>query len=53
VSAVGTIASTVSPIFLGVLSRANINVMILFTLIGIIAIGTYTLLGETRGKMLK
>jgi hypothetical protein len=44
VSAAGTIASTISPLFLGFLSRKKINVMIIFTLLGIIAIGTFTLL---------
>jgi hypothetical protein len=53
VSAIGTMASTSSPIFLGYLKRKNFNVMTLFVLFGIIAIGSLTLLKETKGKPLK
>jgi len=44
VSAVGTLASTSSPIYLGYLSRNNINVMTIYVLFGIIGIGNLTLL---------
>ncbi len=43
-SAIGTLASTSSPIFLGYLKRKDYNVMTLFVLFGIIAIGALTLL---------
>lgn len=44
VSAVGTVASTMSPIVLGVLKRNDISIFILFTLFGIIAIGALSFL---------
>lgn len=53
VSAVGTLASTSSPIYLGYLRRNGINVMNFFVLFGIIAIGNLTLLYETKGRPLK
>lgn len=53
VSAVGTIASTVSPLLLGQLKRQGINVMIFFVMFGIVAIGCLTLLEETKGVALK
>jgi len=53
VSAVGTLASTSSPIYLGYLRRNGINVMSFFVLFSIIAIGNMILLEETKGKPLK
>jgi len=50
VAAVGTVASTICPIFLGALERAEINVMIFFTVTGIIGVGIFTVLNETQGK---
>lgn len=44
VSAVGTMASTTSPIFLGALRRNGINVMTIYILFAIIAIGNLMLL---------
>lgn len=42
--AIGTIASTLSPIFLGYLKRNGINVMGFFVLFAIIAIGNLFIL---------
>jgi hypothetical protein len=53
VSAVGTLASTSSPIYLGFLKRKGINVMNFFMIFGIIAIGNLTLLRETMGVPLQ
>lgn len=53
VSAVGTLASTSSPIYLGVLKRNNINVMTIFVLFGIIGLSSLMLLTETKGMPLK
>jgi hypothetical protein len=53
VSAVGTLASTSSPIYLGYLRRKGINVMSFFVLFAIIAIGNLCLLTETKGEALK
>lgn len=53
VSAVGTLASTSSPIYLGYLRRNGINVMSFFVLFAIIAIGNLFLLTETKGAPLK
>jgi sugar phosphate permease len=53
VSAVGTLASTSSPIYLGYLRRNGINVMSFFVLFAIIAIGNLFLLHETKGAPLK
>lgn len=44
VSAVGTLASTSSPIYLGYLQRNNINVMTIFILLGMIGLGNLALL---------
>jgi hypothetical protein len=44
VSAIGTLASTSSPIFLGYLRRNGINVMSIYILFAIIAIGNLMLL---------
>lgn len=44
VSAVGTLASASSPIYLGVLKRNNINVMTIFVLFGIIGLSSLMLL---------
>ncbi len=44
VSAVGTTASTVSPILLGYLERQDINVMIIFCALGVIAMGLTSLM---------
>jgi hypothetical protein len=44
VSAIGTLASTSSPIYLGYLQRNNINVMTIFILTGIIGLGNLALL---------
>lgn len=53
VSAVGTLASTSSPIYLGYLKRNNINVMTIFVLFAIIGLSNVTLLSETKGVTLK
>lgn len=53
VSAIGTLASTSSPIYLGYLQRNDINVMSIFVLFGIIGLGNLTLLNETKGVPLK
>lgn len=53
VSAVGTLASTSSPIYLGYLKRNNINVMSIFVLFGIIGLSSLILLTETKGVALK
>lgn len=53
VSAFGTLASTSSPIYLGYLKRNDINVMTIFVLFAIIAIGNLTLLHETKGLPLR
>ena len=53
VSAVGTLASTSSPIYLDYLRRNGINVMSFFVLFAIIAIGNLFLLTETKGAPLK
>jgi len=47
----GTIASTTNPLILGAFTRANINPFILFTGMGILAIGCYTFPPETFGKL--
>ena len=44
VSAVGTLASTSSPIYLGYLQRNSINPMTIFVLFGIIGLSNVTLL---------
>jgi hypothetical protein len=49
VSAVGTLASTSSPIYLGYLQRNNINPMTVFVLFGIIGMSNVILLKETKG----
>ena len=38
----GTIASTTSPLIMGSLTRAEINPFTLFTVMGLLAIGAYT-----------
>lgn len=53
VSAIGTLASTSSPIYLGYLKRNNINVMTVFVLFGIIGLSSIALLTETKGVPLK
>lgn len=53
VSAIGTLASTSSPIYLGYLKRNNINVMSIFVLFGIIGMSSLLLLTETKGVPLK
>jgi len=53
VSAVGTLASTSSPIYLGYLQRNKINVMTIFVLFGAIGLGNLALLTETKGVPLK
>ena len=53
VSAVGTLASTSSPIYLGYLQRNDVNVMSIFVLFGIIGLGNLTLLNETKGVPLR
>lgn len=53
VSAVGTLASTSSPIYLGYLKRNGINPMSFFVLFAIIGIGNLCLLSETKGAGLK
>ena len=53
VSAVGTIASTSSPIYLGYLRRNNVNPMTVFVLFGIIGLSSLFLLTETKGLPLK
>jgi hypothetical protein len=53
VSAVGTLASTSSPIYLGYLKRNDINVMSIYVLFGIIGLGNLTLLHETKGLPLR
>ena len=53
VSAIGTLASTSSPIYLGYLNRKNINVMSIFVLFGIIGMSILLLLTETKGVPLK
>lgn len=51
-SAFGTVASTISPIFLGILDRAEVNPMLYFTILGIIGLGIFTILDETQGKVI-
>jgi hypothetical protein len=53
VSAVGTLASTSSPIYLGYLTRNGINPMSVFVLFGIVGISNILLLEETKGVPLK
>jgi len=53
VSAIGTLASTSSPIYLGYLQRSGINPMTVFVLFGIIGLSNVMLLSETKGVPLK
>jgi sugar phosphate permease len=53
VSAVGTIASTLSPLILGYLKRMEFNLMMFFLILGIIGCALTLLLEETHGKPLK
>lgn len=52
-SAVGTLASSLSPIVLGMFERNDINVNILFAILCLLSIGVVTLLPETKGMALK
>jgi len=52
-SAAGSLASTGSAMYLGYLRRNNINVMTVFLLFGIIALGCLTFLPETKGVALR
>jgi hypothetical protein len=45
--AFGTVASTISPIVMGEVTRAGINPFIIFTMLGLFATGSYTLGPET------
>ncbi len=47
----GTVASTVNPLIMGAFSRNNLNPFILFTVMGMLATGSYTLSPETFGKL--
>lgn len=47
----GTAASTLSPIVMGAFTRANLSHFILFTILGLVAIGCYMLCPETFGKL--
>jgi hypothetical protein len=47
----GTVTSTLSPIIMGLFTRANINHFILFTCLGLIAVGSYTIGPETHMKL--
>ena len=53
VSAGGTVGSTISPIYLGVLRRQGINVMLFFVVFGLIGMANLTLLDETLGQPMK
>lgn len=50
-SVFGTTSSTLSPIIMGAFTRAGWNHFILFTILGIIAIGSYMACPETLGKL--
>ena len=50
-SVFSTTSSTLSPIIMGILTRANINHFILFTILGLLAIGCYNFCPETLGKL--
>lgn len=52
-SSVGTLASSLSPIILGLFERNNINANILFAVLALLSIGVVTLLPETLGKPLR
>ena len=47
----GTIASTTSPLIMGAITRAQLNPFILFTVMGLLAMGAYTFSPETYGKL--
>lgn len=47
----GTAASTLSPIIMGAFTRANLSHFILFTVLGLVAIGCNMLCPETYGKL--
>lgn len=52
-SSVGTVASSLSPIILGVFQRKGINQNILFALLALLAVGVSTLMPETLGVPLR
>lgn len=47
----GTVASTTSPLLMGVLTRAGINHFILFALVGFIATSSFSFSPETLGQL--
>jgi hypothetical protein len=47
----GTTASTLSPIIMGAFTRAEISHFILFTVLGLMATGSYMFCPETYGKL--
>lgn len=52
-SAFGTLASSLSPIILGLFDRKKLNPNILFAILSLLSIGVLSLLPETQGKPLK
>lgn len=52
-SAVGTAASTLSPIVLGYFERNNMNPNIIFAILALLSVGVSTILPETKGLPLK
>jgi hypothetical protein len=53
VAAIGTISTTVYPLYSGFLERQGINVMVVFIFFAILGIGAFSFLPETFGKELK
>lgn len=52
-STAGTVASSMSPLLLGVFERNRINANIFFSVLALLSIGLVTLLPETLGKPLR
>jgi hypothetical protein len=52
-SSFGTLASSLSPIILGIFERIDLNSNVLFAILALLSCGIVTLLPETLGKPLQ
>ncbi len=50
ISSFGTLATTLSPLYLGAIRRHGLNVFTVFLILGMVATGCLVLLPETKGK---